>query len=666
MTPHNLTKTLSLTAVLLWAGTPVFAQTGGGWTIERTPGADLWFHALAIIGLEGPGGVRLYDGAYADRIAAIKSERGVSTRLDELAADLKDALEQDGASQVLHNVPLYFASVAFDQMFAALDAVVFEGYGFDTLDENARPGFETVARSYRLPRQRRVLQVLLDVLQDEWDNFYSEYWEEDAAASAVAVDAIRRQWTTDIAPAMNGFLQAQGLESGMVLLSPALNPRGRLFIYSGDPVNTATAWLPEDEDDYQRVGFSIVRELCSVAVGKALRAPNLENSVGIWENATLRCGEMVLEGEDEGLARAYSEAVLLAAGLPRDRTIAQAFPIDDALEQSLRTAVGGNGAVADSELPGLPKNGWAFRPKATADLWYHALAVIAADQPGPLGMYSAEYANYIRDVKRELGVYPTRLDSLTAELNKLANGGGDRDMIHFIPVYFPDKNVEQMLNALMTPRHTDVVRAFGRELDSFTQDAIRQLAKVMENEWEVFYRDYWNAQVEANRDRYAAVQEYWDRVLGPILTPYLEKRRLQGGLVMPSIPVGPEGRIINPDPFDGRDQVVAMWFPLTANTPEVSNFFFLKELCFLIVNDNAYGRFGVGTQDFDDLRRTGAVRCGAMILDEYSPVLALQYRRTFLDAVGAEESATMEAFDRVYYLDPSMLARLRVQVTMPR
>jgi len=666
MTLQNFTKCLSIAAFLLLAGTAVFAQTGSGWTIERTPGADLWFHAFAIIGLEGSGGVQFYDSAYADRIAAIKRERGVSTKLDELAIDLRRALEQDGASQVLHNVPLYFGAASFDQMFAALDAVVLEGYGSDALDENARSGFEIVAASYRLPRPRRVLQVLLDVLRDEWDNFYSDYWEEEVASSTEALDAIRRQWTTDIAPAMQGFLRAQGLDSGVVLLSPALNPRGRLFIYSSASLNTATAWLPERENDYRRAGFSIVRELCSVAVGNALRAPNVEGSVGIWENATLRCGEMVLEREDESLARAYSEAFLLAAGVPSDRPFAQAFPIDEALEQSLRAAAGGDGEVADDELSGLPASGWVFRPKATADLWYHALAVIAADQPGPLGMYSADYANHIRDVKRELGVYPTRLDSLTAELNKLANGGGDRDIIHFMPVYFPDKNVEEMLGALLTPRDPDMVRAFGRQLDGFTQDAIRQLAEVMLNEWEVFYRDYWNAQVEANRDRYAAVQEYWDRVLGPILTPYLEKRRLQGGLVMPSIPVGPEGRIINPDPFDGRDQVVAMWFPLTANTPEVSNFFFLKELCFLIVNDNAYGRFGAGTQEFDDLRRTGAVRCGAMILDEYSPVLALQYRRTFLDAVGAEESATMEAFDRVYYLDPSMLARLRAQVTMPR
>ncbi|MEE8135118.1 MAG: hypothetical protein V3T56_08665, partial [Gemmatimonadales bacterium] len=607
----------------------------------------------------------LYNSDYADRIAALKSERGVSTKLDELAVDLRGALEQDGASRVLHDVPLYFAAASFHQMFAALDAVVLEGYGSDALDENARSGFEIVATSYRLPRQRRVLQVLLDALRDEWDNFYSEYREDHAASSTAAVDIIGRQWTIDFAPAMHGFLRAQGLESGVILLSPALNPRGRLFIYSGDTLNTAVVWLPEDEEDYRRVGFAIVRELCSVAVGNALRAPNIEGSVGIWENATVRCGEMVLEREDEGLARAYSEAFLLSADVPSDRPFAQAFPINNELEQSLRAAAGGDGVVVD-DFPGLPTSGWMFRPRATADLWYHALAVIAADQPGPLGMYSADYANHIRDVKRELGVYPTRLDSLTADLNKLANGGGDRDMIHFMPIYFPDKNVKEMLNALLTPRHTDVVRAFGRQPDGRTQDAIRQLAEVMVNEWEVFYRDYWNAQVEANRDRYAAVQEYWDRVLGPILTPYLEERRLQGGLVMPSIPVGPEGRIINPDPFDGRDQVVAMWFPLTANTPEVSNFFFLKELCFLIVNDNAYGRFGVGTQEFDDLRRTGAVRCGAMILDEYSPVLALQYRRTFLDAVGAEESATMEAFDRVYYLDPAMLARLQAQVTMPR
>ncbi len=110
MTPRNLTECLFTTVFLSLAATAASAQTGGGWTIERTPGADLWFHAFAIIGLEGPGGVQLYNSAYADRIAELKSERGVSTILDELSFDLRGAMDQVGESGVLNYVQLYFAA----------------------------------------------------------------------------------------------------------------------------------------------------------------------------------------------------------------------------------------------------------------------------------------------------------------------------------------------------------------------------------------------------------------------------------------------------------------------------------------------------------------------------------------------------------------------------
>ncbi len=649
---------------LTWPSTNQ-AQTSGaaGWAIERTAGADLWFHTLAIIGLESPTGAALYDSNYADRIAAVKAARGVTTRLAELAPDLRRALDQDPASQLLHDVPLYFASSTYEQMFKALDAVVLEGYGADALDETARSGFEIISASYRAPRQRRVLQVLLEVVRDEWDTFYSDYWEESAASSAEAVGAIRQQWTIEIAPALDGFLEARGLDRGVVLLSPALSERGRLYIYSGGPVNVATTRLTEDPVALHGTTFSIVRELCSVAVGQALRSSNVERSADLWENAAVRCGEMLLARENEDLSRAYTAALVTAADVPSNVSFTEVFPIDDGLEASLRVAISAEGAA--DEPGGLPSTGWVFRPRATTDLWYHVLAVIAADQPGPLGMYSADYATHIREIKRGLGVYPTRLDSLTADLNDVANGGGlDKEIIHFVPVYFPDSDVEEMLSVLRTPGHTDLVRAYGRQVDGWTQSAISELAEAALHEWGVFYEDYWDAQLAENRPRYDAVQDYWDRVLGPLLTPYLEDRRLEGGLVMPSMPIGPEGRITNADPYDGSDQIIAMWFPLTANTPEVSNFFFLKELCFLIVNDRAYGM--LGTAELTDMRRTGAVRCGAMILDEYSPVLALHYRRTFLDAVGADESSTKEAFERVYYLDPSMVARLRAQITLPQ
>ena len=460
-----------------------------------------------------------------------------------------------------------------------------------------------------------------------------------------------------------GYLASHALTQGTVLLSPSLSRLGMIDTPSSG-ANVAAVWLPTNSTGPDQSAYAIIQRLCGPAVDDAMNGPNVEGSQEAWVNASARCGEMVLRHTDEDLADDYARAMLAAADV--EGTFEDAFPLDEPLALALAAITAPGATVADVGRPTGPTGGWAFQARASTDLWFHTLAVIAADQPGPLGLYSADYANHIRDVKRERGQYPTRLDSLASDLNKRAQGTtGRREIIHFIPVYFPDVTVEEMLAALENPDDADQIRRYG-VIDGGTAGLLRDLAAVMRDEWEVFYEDYWTAYDIENRYRFEAVQTFWDRALGSLLAPYFEKRGLAGGLAMPSPPVGPEGRIVNPDPFDSRDQVVAMQFPVSANRPEATAFFFLKELCFLIIEDVAYGRFGQGTQDFDNLRRTGAVRCGAMILDEYAPVLALQYRRTFLDAVGADESSTMQAFERVYYLDNSMLARLRAQVTMPR
>ena len=93
--------------------------------------------------------------------------------------------------------------------------------------------------------------------------------------------------------------------------------------------------------------------------------------------------------------------------------------------------------------------GWQLRSAAQTNLWFHTLAVIAADQPGPLGLYSAEYARHIRDVKQELGIYPTRLDSLATELREdIGDARGVMETLHFVPLYFPSADPETMLAAL--------------------------------------------------------------------------------------------------------------------------------------------------------------------------------------------------------------------------
>jgi hypothetical protein len=323
-------------------------------------------------------------------------------------------------------------------------------------------------------------------------------------------------------------------------------------------------------------------------------------------------------------------------------------------------------------------SGWHLRPAAQTNLWFHTLAVIAADQPGPLGLYSAEYARRIRDVKQELGVYPTKLDSLAGELREdIGDARGVMETMHFVPLYFPQADPETMLAALKAVSRRNArdealnspdARFGGSYLALVMEQGgdrglLGRLADVAKNEWEVFYRGYWEENLPEQEARIAEMQDMWDTFIAPQLGSYLERERLDAGLVMPSPALGPEGRIVEFEEFQRGDQVVAVQDPLDAEGVDATVYAFLKELCFLIIDDRALvaGR-PVADRELDDLRRRAAVRCGAMLLGFYAPTLSARYRRVFLDAVGGEESSTVAAFERVYYLDPEVVRRLQDQI----
>jgi hypothetical protein len=312
---------------------------------------------------------------------------------------------------------------------------------------------------------------------------------------------------------------------------------------------------------------------------------------------------------------------------------------------------------------------------AQTNLWFHALAVIAADQPGPLGLYSADYARFIRDFKQQLGLYPTVLDSLAPELRDAIGDGRDLEVIHFVPLYFPQAAPERMLEALRAVvERKDGPATVGRDVgfgvfvmrqatqDGKTRSVLRDLRDAVEQEWNVFYRQYW-ADIAADQDTLiSAMQAMWDAELAPGLERYLEERRLAGGVVMPASALGPEGRIVELQDYNPGDQVVAVQDPLLVEGPEAAVFSFLKELCFLLIDDQKLQPDPISLEEREDLRRTAAVRCGAQLLQFYVPKQVGRYRRAFLDAVGAEESSTVEAFERVYYLDPAVRRRLHQQI----
>jgi len=687
---HSLTTIAMVVASLVLGASPANAQQTG-WAIRRSAAADLWFHGMAVLGFGAGPNVRAYDPDYVADVIRAKRDKGVyPTELDQEAEDLREKLQKDAAFQVFHFLPLYFPEAEPEEFLRALRAVAEKKTRDpDLVDRVTRPGVAVIARVIENGGQRGRLKDLVELLENEWEVFFADYWQESTDAGRQIISNSRRQWMNDFEPAMEGFLRSQRMDGGTALVSPALGPDGRM--YEGVPAsrsdNVVAVRLPATASDDLTIPYSMLREMCYAAVDDAERAPGVRVSDNATSNGAVRCGSMVLESYLEDYRSAYETMFLdLWPGEgPTPPTLAAAYPIDDGLEGALGKLIRPQ-AVAARAGSGRtrPTNfGWVFRPQPQTDLWYHTLAVIQADQVGPLGMYSAEYATFIRDVKRERGVYPTPLDSLDNDVREklMKSDPGGLDVFHFLPLYFTRSEPEDLMDILMAVAERDVGRLelsypeaeWGVSVLTNTltsggdRRVLRQLVEVMRAEWDLFYKDYWDEWYEERRDQYDAIQELWDKQIAPALGPFLERERLSGGLAMPSPGLGPEGRIDARDEYDPGDQVVAMMFPLSVDTPDASTFAFLKELCFIIIDPETLRGFAGGSVEAaQDLQRRAAVRCGAMLLEFYVPVLASRYRRAFLNAVGAEESSTQGAFERVFYLEPEIVERMKQEIRRNR
>ena len=661
------------------------AETQSGlqshWQVLSRPQVDLWYHGLALVGYEQAQGMPLYNAQYTDRVLAVKDSLGVRTKLDKDALDFLGEFQDDDVFQNLHFLPLYFPVATPERMLRALAAVADRDVSDTSIvGADTRSGVRFAAANFRSGDQRKVLGRFVEALEEEWEKFYQRYWE-DHVHDAGLESEMQRRWDRTLAPAVDGFLTDQRLKNGRIFVSPPLGPEGRLVrgnAFQG--VEPAVAvWMPEPVDTTTPL-YSAVRELCFSVVNG-------------WQEA-VRCGAMVLQGTAPELVpdyeRVYVNAVggdTSAASLAHsfEEAFAVAAPVVEQLEENLQPEVPD---TVDAEEYEPPITSWVVRPRAQVDLWFHCMAVIQADQPGPLGLYSADYAREIRRVKQELGVYPTPLDSLAERFRKEINDAGGLNNIHFVPLWFPRADPEQMLDALTAVANQDYNRAsamgrgmtMGVQQIAFSFDRgserslLRRLVEAVRSEWNLFYRDYWRNEEPIRAARYDAIQEMWDDTFAEKLAPYLENRRLTGGLIVPSPAIGPEGRIVELDEYNPQDQIVSVQMPLTTDNPDASVFAFLKELCFLLIDNRRLIGFvseSAVTVDelsqdeqgeLEDLRRTAAVRCGAYIMEFHAPIYAARYRRVFLDAVGAEESSTVAAFERVYYLPPEVEELVREQI----
>jgi len=349
--------TVAISTLILPA--PVEAQESNGqWALGADAVVDLWFHGLAMSGVQTGAGLPLYDLRYRGRFVAARQAAGAeATPLEAAAAEVQGAMRSDPAFEVLHFVPLYFPGVGGDQLIAALRQVASSDDPLPSIhDPMARFGATAVAGILHTPTQRRALGRYLDLLEAERASFYSQFAAELHRGFQAEAPQLQTRWNQEVASALWPYLIRYSLERGRLTVSPTLGLDGRIL--EGDRSNPwdnqlVVGWNPDHLSDPDGALFADLvsrsaRELCFPAVRRAMNSAGISPSdpaqgAEISGRAATRCGDLLLNqylpayGPDY---RMWASALGVSGPSADPAAFAAAFPLEPGLEQALLEALG--------------------------------------------------------------------------------------------------------------------------------------------------------------------------------------------------------------------------------------------------------------------------------------------------------------------------------------
>ena len=300
-------------------------------------------------------------------------------------------------------------------------------------------------------------------------------------------------------------------------------------------------------------------------------------------------------------------------------------------------------AIARAQTPA-----WPVVSSAGADLWFHGVATVALGGPGRLPLSDSADVSRVRSAKATLGVR-TALDSAAPSLGAALRADPAFEVLHFVPPYFSRSNPAAMLAAVR--RVADggagtsgfgVDERFGATALSAAlptagqRRVLRDLVVALQDEWTRFYRGY---RMNAIRpEALAEALNTWGPLVGA-LRPYLVWAGLDGGQLMVSPALGPDGRFFEGAPDLRDDNVVAVWLP--PDHPADAAYFAVRELCYPAVRRALpEGAMPADRADAENLSGRAAVWCGEMLLRRFASDRVAAYREAWMRAVG--ERGTFE------------------------
>lgn len=327
---------------------PVHAQTAD-WRVDRDAFAELWYHALARVTPAAGGPVALYSAGYVREAEAARRARGLRSRLDAAQPALREALRTQRALEVLHFVPAYFIGEPPEAVLRALRAAF----------ASARPPIAgALARRAALvagtlpgERARSAALQFLDAAADEWRVMQRDGWIPPGPGPAT-MERLRKEWLTEVEPALRPYLLASGTRRGRIVVVPSLGLDGRVVHTpdgaalalvgsgSGAALERAPLLLAVRE-----LAYPLVRRLPSRLLAAESDAPwAAERARGV---AAVRAGALLLDANLPAMAPAYRAlfAGVVTPGDPRafDALYAVSAELDAALQSEAAHLAGPRG-----------------------------------------------------------------------------------------------------------------------------------------------------------------------------------------------------------------------------------------------------------------------------------------------------------------------------------
>ena len=355
MIRRRLRATLAFAAAISLApvGT-LTAQSASGlrdtrWVIVSDPATDLWFHTLALIGVDGPGTLPFYSADYAASVAAEKARRGFApSTVDRNAPHLRHAIMADSAFELLHFFPLYLDRTAPEDLPRVLREIA-AGSGAMRMPADV---LSALRSSLSSKEERAVLVDLADALADEWRTFYADQTARRAVSLSARRRALQARWNEFFVPRLSDAFRAMGIDRGVVLISPPLGLEGRVVNLGGAGTIVAVS-DPGDGIAADAPLLAAIRELCfpllqHIRDVDPIARAHAPRGADESSRAAVQCGAQVVDSLVPSSAGEYRALYLPAragespAGYRR--RFDQRFRTDSVTLRAVAQAIGGGGS----------------------------------------------------------------------------------------------------------------------------------------------------------------------------------------------------------------------------------------------------------------------------------------------------------------------------------